>query len=88
MSNVVSLGCRLKALTEDATFCQGLDMPILRFIGCLHPSYPVIFRTQTLLRGYFVSLANSIRICLGLFNGVPPPFRGRKFLLLHEGFPY
>jgi len=88
MSDVVSPGCRLKALTEDATFCQGLCMPILRFIGCLHPSYSVVFRTHTLLKDFFVSLGNSLRIYLGLFNGATPPFRGRKFLLLHEGFPY
>ena len=85
---MVSLGCPLIALTQDSTFCQGLCMPILRFIGFLHPSYSVVFRTHTLLKDFFVSLGNSLRIYLGLFNGARPPFRDRKFLLVHEGFPY
>jgi hypothetical protein len=40
------------------------------------------------LKDFFVSLGNSLRIYLGLFNGARPPFRGRKFLFVYEGFPY
>jgi len=42
MHDVVSQGCCFEALTGEATLCQGQGMPILMFIGCLHPPDPVV----------------------------------------------
>jgi hypothetical protein len=42
MRDVVSEVRWFEALTGEATLCQGPGMPILRFIGCLHPPNPVV----------------------------------------------
>jgi len=42
MRDVVSEICWFEALTGEAALCQGPGMPILRFIGCLHPPDPVV----------------------------------------------
>jgi len=40
--DMISPGCCLEALTEQSTFCQVLGMPILRFIGYLRSSSPLV----------------------------------------------
>jgi len=40
------------------------------------------------LNGFLPSFGYSLRTYLGLVNGARPPFRGRNFLFVHEGFPY
>ena len=80
MSDVVSQSGCFEALTEEATLCQGPGVPILRVIGCLHSSDFVVSR-PTVLKGFFVTLSNTLRIYSGPVNGGLPPFEGRNFLL-------